>query len=59
MDFVGDVALDREPVRVDEGESDVLPGFGAGENAGTWVLIILEPVQGFAQYYTQDSIVII
>lgn len=30
-----DVELDQEPVEVDEGEGDVLPGFGASENPGS------------------------
>lgn len=27
--------LDREPLEVDEGGGDVLPGFGASENPGS------------------------
>ena len=51
-DFVGDTGLDREPVEVD----DVLPGLVVGEIAGSWILRILEPVQGFAGYPRQDSV---
>ncbi len=30
-DFVHNAGLDQEPVEMEEGGSDVLPGFGAGE----------------------------
>ena len=33
--FVDDSGFDGEPVKVDEGGGDVLPGFGAGENPGS------------------------
>lgn len=33
-DFVVDAGLDWEPVEVDEGWADVLPGLGAGEDPG-------------------------
>ncbi len=50
-DFKGDVGLDREPVKVDEGGGDVLPVLGVGQNPRSWVLYILEPAG-------QDSIAI-
>lgn len=53
-DFVWNAEPDQEPVKVHEGGSDVLPGFGVGQNPGNWVLHILEPVQGFAGYSGQD-----
>ena len=34
---------------MDEGGGDVLPGLGAGEDPGSRVLHILEPVQGFGR----------
>ncbi len=44
---------------MDEGGGDVLPGLGAGQNPGSRVLYVLEPVQGIAGYSGQDSIAII
>lgn len=46
-DFVVSAGLDGEPEKMDEGWSDVLPGFSVGENPGGWVLDVMEPVQGF------------
>lgn len=37
----------------------MLPKFGAGENPGSRILHILEPVQGFARDPKQDSIAIV
>ena len=38
---------------------DVLPGPGAGEDPGSLVLHVLEPVQGSARYPRQDSITVV
>lgn len=43
-----DAGFDREPAEVDEGGDGVLPGPGAGEDPGSRVVDILEPVQGCA-----------
>ena len=39
-----------------ESGREVLPGLGAGEDPGSRVLHILEPVQGFGREPRQDSI---
>ena len=57
--FVGDVGFDWEPVKLDECGGDVLPGLGAGEDPGSRVLHILEPVQGFGREPRQGSITVI
>ena len=44
---------------MDEGGGDVLPGLGAGEDPGSRVLHILEPVQAFGRETGQDSITVI
>ena len=44
---------------MNESGGDVLPGFGVGENPGSRVLYILEPVQGFAGNPEQDSITVV
>ncbi len=44
---------------MDESGGDVLSGLGVGENPGSLVLQVLEPVQGFARYPEQDSITVI
>ena len=41
--------FDCEPVKVDESGRDVLPVLGEGEDPGSSVLHILEPVQGFGR----------
>ena len=46
-DFVSYEGLDRQPVEVDEGGSDVLPRLCVCEYPSSTVLNILEPVQGF------------
>ena len=56
--FVLNLGLDRQPVEVDEGGGDVLPGLGAGEKPGSRVLDVLEPLQGFAGNPGQYSIAI-
>ena len=44
---------------MNESGGDVLPGFGVGKNPGSWVLDILEPVQGFTGNPEQDSIAVV
>ena len=44
---------------MDESGGDVLPGLGAGEDPGSRVLHILEPVQGFGREPGQDSITVV
>ena len=44
---------------MNESEGDVLPGLGAGEDPGSRVLQILEPVQGFGRQPGQDSITVV
>ena len=56
---VVDAGLDREPVEVNEGWGDVLPGLSACENPGSRVLHILKSVQYIVWYTGQDPITII
>ncbi len=58
-DIVGNAWFKREPVELGKGEGDELPGLGAGNNPGSWILDILEPVQSFAGSHKQDSITVI
>ena len=44
-ELVLDAELDGEPVKVDEGGGDVLPGLGTCEDPGSRVLYMLESVQ--------------
>ena len=53
--FVRDAWFKWEPVKADESGGDVLPGLGAGEDPGSRVLHILEPIQGFGREPGQDS----
>ena len=46
-------------MKADESGGDVLPGLGAGEDPGSRVLHILEPVQGFGREPGQDSITVV
>lgn len=46
-DFAVYVGFDREPLKVAEGWSDVLPGLSVAENHGSRVLGLLEPGAGF------------
>jgi len=57
--FVLNPGLDRQPVKVEEGGSDLSPGLGAGEKPGGRVLDVLEPLQGFAGNPGLDSIAIV
>ena len=58
-DFVGDAGLDRQPVEVDEGRSDVLPRLCVCEDPSSTVLDILEPVQGFVGNPKQETIAVV
>ena len=58
-DFVGYAGLDRQPVEVDEGGSDVLPRLCMCEYPGSTVLNILEPVQVFFGNPEQDTIAVV
>ena len=58
-EFIGDTVLDWEPVEVDQGGGDVLPGLGVSEHPGSRVLHILEPVQGFTGSPEQDSVAVV
>ena len=44
---------------MDESGGDVLPGLGSGEDPGSRVLHILEPIQGFGREPGQDSIAVV
>ena len=44
---------------MNESGGDVLPGFGVGKNPGSWVVDILEPVQGFTGNPEQDSTAVV
>ena len=44
---------------MDESRGDVLPGLGSGEDPGSRVLHILEPIQGFGREPGQDSIAVV
>ena len=57
--FVLNPGLDRQPVKVDAGGGDVLPGLGAREKPGGRALDALEPLQGFAGNPGLDSIAIV
>ena len=46
-------------MKADESGGNVLPGLGAGEDPGSRVLHILEPVQGFGRELGKDSITVI
>ena len=43
-------------MKADESGGDVLPGLGAGEDPGSKVLHILEPVQGIQTRYMMNKI---
>ena len=58
-DFVFNTGLYLEPVEVNEGRVDVLPGLSVGENPGSEVLCILKSVQDVVWYAGQDSITVI
>lgn len=57
--FIGNVAFDWEPVKVNEGGCDVLSGLGVGKHPGSWVLHVMESVQGFAGYPGQDCVTVV
>ena len=46
-------------MKADESGGDVLPGLGAGEDPGSRVLHILEPVQGSGREPRQDSMTVV
>lgn len=48
-----------EASKMDEGGGDVLPGLGTGENPGSWVLYILEPVKRLVGYPRQDPTAVV
>ena len=58
-DFIGYAGLDRQPVEVEEGGSDVLPRLCMCEYPSSTVLNILESVQGFVGYPKQDTIAVV
>lgn len=57
--FVRNAVFDSEPVKTYECGSYVLSGLGEGENPGSWVLHMLEPVQDFSGNPRQDSIAVL
>ena len=46
-------------MKADESGGDMLPGLGAGEDPGSRVVLVLEPVQGFGREPGQDSISVV
>lgn len=51
------VGFDREPLKVDEGWSDPLPGLSVAENHGSRVVGLLEPmVQASDAFHRQNFI---
>ena len=57
--FVGDSELNRKPVEAFQGGGDVLPGSGTGEHSGSWVLHILQSIQGFVGEPEQDTVAVV
>lgn len=57
--FISDTERNWKPLYVCGGGTDVLPKLSAGETSGSFILHVLEPVQGFALALEKESTAVV